>query len=101
MDSYREAFMNPQTYLDKTGRVLPLPPHLSFRAEPSRPLPRPRQSNQFALPELTILPSASRSRSEDLYGYATRTQQRLESSERLAFAVMAGSGIAGIISAFI
>jgi len=52
-------------------------------------------------PNLRIFSGPSPDNSGNLYAYAIRYQQMNESVERLAFAALAGSGIAGILSVFI
>jgi len=85
-------FMTSHTFLDK-NRILRIP-------LPFSPSPSPRSSG-FSTPKLLTIAEPNFTRSENLYEYAARTQHRIESIERLAFATLAGSGIAGVICAFV
>ena len=93
--------MNSHTLLENNGNILPIPARLPFSPTRSYPLPPGGQSGTVSRGIARLVPESGFDGWENLYSYATRAQRRTESVERLAFAALAGSGIAGILSAFI
>ena len=87
--------MNSNIFLEKDGNILPIPARLPFRSTDLYPAP------DFSLPKLRAFAESGCEMSRDLYAYAMASQHRNESIERLAFAALAGSSIAGILSVFI
>jgi hypothetical protein len=91
-----EQVMNSNTFLENNGNTLPIPARLPFNPAAFYP-PRRRVSP----PNLHIFSGASNDPAQNLYFYAIRNQRRAESLERLAFAALAGSSIAGVLSVFL
>lgn len=83
--------MNSNTFIEKDGNILPIPARLPFKSAGFYAGLAPKLSTFSCTSEVA----------ENLYAYAIRNQQRNESIERLAFAALAGSGIAGILSVFL
>lgn len=88
--------MNSNTFLENNGNTLPIPARLPFNSAAFYP---PRR--HVLSPNLRICSGLNSDKSQDLYAYAILNQHRTESLERLAFAALAGSGIAGILSVFL
>jgi hypothetical protein len=83
--------MNSNTFIEKDGNILPIPSRLPFKSARFYTVPAPKLRTFSVTSDV----------SDNLYAYAIRNQQRNESIERLAFAALAGSGIAGILSVFL
>src|SRR5437899_275164 len=96
---YRQlhGIMNSHTLLERNGNALPIPAPLPFSSARSHPFPR---GHTLSRQSLQIVPNAGFD-GPGLYHYAVLAQRRTESVERLAFAALAGSGIAGILSVLI
>jgi hypothetical protein len=88
--------MSSNTFLENNGNTLPIPARLPFYSAAFYP---PRR--HVSLSNLDIFSAPNNAKSENLYFYAIRNQHKAESLERLAFAVLAGSGIASVLSVFL
>jgi hypothetical protein len=93
--------MNSTFFVDKNGNILRVPVRLSLSPALSPALAQPRQPRGFYCPKLRIDRELPVQGHESLYAYAATTQRRSEALERLAFAALAGAGVAGVVSAFI
>ena len=88
--------MNSNIVLERNANILPAPGRLPFKPTGLRAIPRPETS-----PNLHLFSGSAGDIPVNLYAYAINNQQRNEAFERVAFAALAGSGIAGIVAAFI
>jgi hypothetical protein len=88
--------MSSNTFVDKRGNTLRIPASLGVKSGRFQPV-----SRHVSPPNLRIFSCPDSDISGNLYAHAIRHQQMNESVELLAFAALAGSGIAGILSAFI
>lgn len=84
--------MNPHSIIDENDRITRLSPLLRPRALHRASPSRSHQFDEFLVPDSHRL--------DGLYNYAMLEQNRVEVSERLLYATLAGCGLAAVLCAF-